>query len=632
MTTSRSTASTSDRLRRLAVAAALACAVLVGLGGVAQARRRIVFLDFTGPRARAYQDQVESVLRRGNSIVPASKWYDAADRLRASRLTARDVSRVAARLNVDGVVVGKIDRRGSRYFIHLHLREGKSGESVAEAELVVRTSRLTSTNKSEIRDQIGRAIDDLPPPGEDVGGDDRDRDTRDRDTRDRDRDRDRNRNRNRNRDTRDRDRLSDRDRNARDRDARDRDARDRDARDRDSRDRDTRDRDARDRDARDRDARDRDARDRDRKRGFSGHDRDSRDRDTRDRDARDSRDRDARDSRDRDARDSRDRDTRDSRDRDDRGDRDRDDRDRDDRDRDDRDRVADRDDRDDRDRDRDRDEERIGGRAELPGPDARHRPFDALAGLSFTARSLTFRGDPTITKPQGYKSSLPIPGAYVAATVYPLAFNRHNHGITRDLGLTAVVDKVLSIKSKISYTDSGMTQTAELNTSELHYALGVVFRYDLGKKPMSPQLTASVRYSRRKFVIDRTPIPMGALQVPDTSYTYFDPGAGIRYPLSPKLTLVGDARFLIVTSTGQMQSLNYYGGAKVLGFAGQAGADYVLNKKWFVHGTLHATTLGFTFNGTGALTTSPDGDPTTVDVHNARDTYYGAIVTAGYLY
>jgi hypothetical protein len=150
---------------------------------------------------------------------------------------------------------------------------------------------------------------------------------------------------------------------------------------------------------------------------------------------------------------------------------------------------------------------------------------------------------------------------------------------------------------------------------------------------MDPTIFASIRYNRSKFVIDKMAAPAGVtVDIPNTDYTYVDPGLAIRYPMSPKLALVGGVRFDLITNTGEMQQPDQYGAATVYGFDLDAGGDYTLNKQWFVHAGLKLSTIGFTFKGNGMLSNNRDGDPTTIDVQGARDTYYGAVVTAGYLY
>ena len=69
-----------------------------------------------------------------------------------------------------------------------------------------------------------------------------------------------------------------------------------------------------------------------------------------------------------------------------------------------------------------------------------------------------------------------------------------------------------------------------------------------------------------------------------------------------------------------------------LGLDVDLGVDYTLTRNWFVHAGVRLHTIGFTFKGNGALTNNRDGDMTTVDVHNARDNYFGGAITAGYAY
>ena len=47
---------------------------------------------------------------------------------------------------------------------------------------------------------------------------------------------------------------------------------------------------------------------------------------------------------------------------------------------------------------------------------------------------------------------------------------------------------------------------------------------------------------------------------------------------------------------------------------------------------LRLETIGYTFKGNGTQSNARDNDPTTRDVSGARDSYFGGMVTAGYLY
>ena len=291
-----------------------------------------------------------------------------------------------------------------------------------------------------------------------------------------------------------------------------------------------------------------------------------------------------------------------------------------------RDRVADDDD----------DENPLGDEAdiELEGDDVdamidpRVRPVDLSAGLSFTARRLSFSTDAGARAPLGYKSD-PVPGVYVAADLFPLAFNRKNRSITRNLGLSLVFDRVIKIDSQ--YQSGGKIRT--LASTEQHVGFGVLYRHLVGTKIT---VNASIHYNKRKFVIDKSAEVMREdVDIPDVDYSYVDPGLGVRYVVGPKIAIGGDARFLLITDTGAMQAPEQYGGAKVTGVDLGGRFDYQIGAKLLVRATAGLTRIGFTFTGNGTLTNNRETgtvDLMTREVSGASDTYFGGTLTGVYLF
>ena len=174
MKSSRSIASASRSA--LAVVAALVALLALAWPGVAHARKRLVVLEFTGPKAEEFQADLEKILKKRHSLVPQAKWDAAADDLGATKLTDANVKRIAGKLNVDGVIVGKSEKRGSRYYLHLKLRAGASGKVLAEPEVIERSGGLGPDGRDTIDESLLPVIDDLPRLG---GGDDDDEDADD---------------------------------------------------------------------------------------------------------------------------------------------------------------------------------------------------------------------------------------------------------------------------------------------------------------------------------------------------------------------------------------------------------------------------------------------------------------------
>jgi hypothetical protein len=175
--TSRSIVSaSSESLRRVALWITVAACLLAGAGTAAAAKRRIVVIDFGGTKASTFQRGVEGVIEKKHSVVPGDKYDAAAKKLDATKPTAKNVAKVARRLNSDGVLIGFVKRKGARYELTLQLREGKSGEFVATVKVTARKAKLSASEQRTIKDELLAAIDDLPAVSDGDGDDDDDDD------------------------------------------------------------------------------------------------------------------------------------------------------------------------------------------------------------------------------------------------------------------------------------------------------------------------------------------------------------------------------------------------------------------------------------------------------------------------
>ena len=247
------------------------------------------------------------------------------------------------------------------------------------------------------------------------------------------------------------------------------------------------------------------------------------------------------------------------------------------------------------------------------------------AGVSFTGRRLRFNysGDPAAAPP-GYRGKT-VPGAYLNAEVYPLAFTGQR-GIGANLGIGAVFDRVLSLKSAV---DDGAGGTTTVPTRESRYGARVMYRHNVGDGPTGLSLVASAGYNKMAFVIAKGQAPDGVIvDVPNVVYTYIDPGLGARIPITGRLSALLDARFLAVLDTGEIQKPEQYGTATVTGADLDGALEYGVGDHFLVRAGARVLFMGFAFKGTGALT---DRDANTMtDVGGASDRYLGGYVLGGY--
>jgi hypothetical protein len=264
------------------------------------------------------------------------------------------------------------------------------------------------------------------------------------------------------------------------------------------------------------------------------------------------------------------------------------------------------------------DETEIGG---LEGAEALRpgeRAVDFALGLSFNARRMTFSHEANLgNRPPPYKG-VPVAGALIDATMYPLAIGHKRSGMAKNFGLVVLYDKVLKINSEQGNVIYPTTQS--------RWAVGAALRYPLGKLTLGGVL----RYGGQSFTIQQVQGQM-PVDTPNVSYKMFEPMVTLRYEATPKVILNANVGVLAIQDTGQIQTMEHYGPASVLGIDLDVGGDYLVTKSLFVRAALRFETIGYTFKGGAAKTNMRDSDPEQ-DVFGARDSYYGGAISLGYLY
>ena len=249
------------------------------------------------------------------------------------------------------------------------------------------------------------------------------------------------------------------------------------------------------------------------------------------------------------------------------------------------------------------------------------RAIDAVLGLSFNMRRMSFSFDSDLaSQPPPYKG-VPVAGIYLDGTVFPLAVGHKRRGMAKNFGATVMYDRVLKIESKAMGTP--------LPTTQQRYAVGVAFRYPVNEKMV---IGARVRYGRQSFTIQS--VDGVTADIPNVEYTIIDPAVTLAYQAAPKFSIDAKLAFMAITNTGQIQKndMSGYGAATVKGFEGEFGGSYLLSKNVFARAALRLETIGFEFKGSAdSLSTLRDMDPEQ-DVKGARDSYYGGSLAVGVLY
>jgi TolB-like protein len=262
-----------------------------------------------------------------------------------------------------------------------------------------------------------------------------------------------------------------------------------------------------------------------------------------------------------------------------------------------------------------------------PEQDRRSRGLDGIAGVSVVSRKLSFDfADGLQNTPQGYDGGL-VPGVYAAAEIYPMALiDRKGRGIARDFGLDLMVDKVLVLKSKL---EGGGDES--LSTNQTRYGAGLVWRWNFGSSPTNPTIKLSARYNQLSFTIDESEAAdPAAIEIPDVSYTFVDPGLELRVPIGERLAVLAEGRYVHVLDAGQIEDADRYGDASVFAFDADLGAELMVMPNLVARAGARFTQYSLEFDGQGALTERTDDG--TQDVTAASDRYLGFYATAGVLF
>jgi hypothetical protein len=235
------------------------------------------------------------------------------------------------------------------------------------------------------------------------------------------------------------------------------------------------------------------------------------------------------------------------------------------------------------------------------------------AGPSILTRTLEFSHRAFDQAPKDYRNS-PVPGARVQGELYPIAFG--SSGLLANLGLAFEFDQTFGLKVNAG----GM----ELATTVRHFSVGARIRIPLG----GSEIALVGGYGQRTFKIARGAV---VLDLPDVDYKMFDPGLAFRVPIGP-VALFGDARVLLMTSAGQIQTNASYGAGDVSAFDVEAGLEVAITRMVAVKLTGDFVGIGYDFAGTGELSNNRDADPDTKDVGGAAERYIGGALTLAITY
>lgn len=251
--------------------------------------------------------------------------------------------------------------------------------------------------------------------------------------------------------------------------------------------------------------------------------------------------------------------------------------------------------------------------AERPKAKRRQAAARLNVGPSVLSRTLEFNHRAFDQAPSDYNNSF-VPGARAQGEIYPAGFA--STGFLSNLGVGFTFDQTLGLK--VNGPDGKLASTVR------HFSVDARIRIPLGGGSVS--LVGG--YGQRTFSVARG---NSMLDLPNVDYKLFNPGLAFRVPLGP-VDFFGDARFLLMTNAGEIQTMASYGPGTVTAFEVEAGFEVTITKVFGVRLAGDFVGIGYDFNGKGALSNNRDNDPASIDVGGAAERYIGASLLAAIRY
>lgn len=584
MTSSRSRASINKLLALLVMLGVAFVPAIADAGG----RKRVVVLELEGPKAEKFHEGLVKLLKKTHTVIPTEKWASTAEDLGADKLTDGNVKKVAKKLKVDAIITGKIEKRRDEYIIQLKVRAGKTGAITGQRiDTSSEGPRIDANASRDLKDELVGAIDTMKSGR---GGDDEEEEEEERPKK----------------------KVAAKD---------DEEEEEEEEEDKPSKKELAAKKKKEEEERKKAEAEERKEEERRKKEeALAKKEEEKRKKEEAKKKAAAKKD-EAEEEEEEEEEDKDDETAAALKTKKDTSEEEEEEEEDDDAKK--RKKVAARD-------GDEEEEESVEGSSEEDeeGVDklsVSERAVEAIAGLSFNARRMKFTYQSDLENHPPPYNGVPVAGLILDVTVYPLAFGHKNKSMLKNIGITAMYDRVLLINSKSDPDGPGGNAPVTLPTTQQRWSVGAVFRY-----PVSKLLTAGVglEYGSQTFTIK--PASGVSPGIPNTAYSVIAPTLFARLSLG-KLVIGLDASYLAIGTAGQIENADQYGKASKNGFEGQLSIDYMLKKFLFARVAFRGEAIGFSFNSPGAMATNRDMDPEK-DVFGASDRYFGGIATVGYLY
>jgi hypothetical protein len=145
------------------------------------------------------------------------------------------------------------------------------------------------------------------------------------------------------------------------------------------------------------------------------------------------------------------------------------------------------------------------------------------------------------------------PALALEAAVYPF---KNSKG-TLSAGIVGSFEYAFGLGT--TYKVPTGSQAGSHSTTALGYSLGVRGNYAFGST-LANIVSAGLEFGGQSFTVDHPPPVPGNANIPSVAYKFLRPNLMGRFPVMNKLSVIGTAGYLLVSSAGELVSPEYFRG------------------------------------------------------------------------
>jgi hypothetical protein len=133
-----------------------------------RSRPEVVLLDIEGaPPGDPVEKRVEELVRKRFDIIDAAAYWDAADKLKAKKMTRKNIARVATELGAVAVIHGKSTGKKRRQVVTIYVRDAQNGKLLERYRLTVKNGTIAKKGKRQLDRKLLARVKGPPPPAAD---------------------------------------------------------------------------------------------------------------------------------------------------------------------------------------------------------------------------------------------------------------------------------------------------------------------------------------------------------------------------------------------------------------------------------------------------------------------------------